>query len=61
MSKTQAEKNRLNITGCAARHNDSGVSSTPVGSFLWSRDEQGTILSAFYWGYIFTQVITGEL
>ena len=31
------------------------------GPFLWSRTEQGSVLSSFYWGYLFVQIPAGGL
>lgn len=31
------------------------------GQFIWNTDQQGVALSAFYYGYIFTNVIGGTL
>lgn len=32
-----------------------------MGELVWKKDEQGYVLSAFFWGYIFSQVLGGYL
>jgi len=60
----------LNVTSCVQRATGGGDAQVRAcvcvraplqthatdGSFRWSRAEQGTILSAFFWGYIFVQI-----
>nr|CAD7586853.1 unnamed protein product [Timema genevievae] len=46
---------------CPITETLSNSSSTQVGEFEWSSTLQGFILSAFYYGYITTQIIGGRL
>ncbi|CAG2052924.1 unnamed protein product [Timema podura] len=46
---------------CPITETLSNSSSTQVGEFKWSSTLQGFILSAFYYGYITTQIIGGRL
>ncbi|MCP9258952.1 putative transporter C38C10.2 [Dirofilaria immitis] len=40
----------------------SGISSTNImGELVWKKVEQGYVLSAFFWGYIFSQILGGYL
>ncbi|VDM93236.1 unnamed protein product [Litomosoides sigmodontis] len=34
---------------------------TVMGELVWKKDEQGYVLSAFFWGYIFSQIVGGYL
>lgn len=32
-----------------------------MGKFIWTKDVQGYVLSAFFWGYISSQILGGYL
>ncbi|EFO12903.1 hypothetical protein LOAG_15629, partial [Loa loa] len=55
-----------NITkkaSACALHGDSESTEkdTVMGELVWKKDEQGYVLSAFFWGYIFSQILGGYL
>uniref|UniRef100_F1L297 Sialin n=1 Tax=Ascaris suum TaxID=6253 RepID=F1L297_ASCSU len=47
---------------CKPENNDSESSTNEIeGSLLWSKGTQGSVLSAFFWGYIFSQILGGYI
>ena len=43
-----------------SKDNTKAARKTPEGEFIWSKAEQGLVLSAFFYGYILTQVNKGS-
>lgn len=41
--------------------NDGSEEDKVIGEFLWSKNTQGTVLSAFFWGYMSSQILGGYL
>uniref|UniRef100_A0A0R3RHV9 Sialin n=1 Tax=Elaeophora elaphi TaxID=1147741 RepID=A0A0R3RHV9_9BILA len=49
-------------TSCALRYdNESAEKDTVLGELVWMKEEKGYVLSAFFWGYIFSQILGGYL
>jgi MFS family permease len=65
MSRFNKTKTHINGTSgvCESPEESSNSSSTETndGEFEWNQTEQGVILGAFFYGYIFFQIVGGRL